>query len=305
MFLRGHGLNLFNNNNESRPLSGAAFSVSLMFVMGVCKNMSKKITEEVVDRICQMYSDGKSIKEIVLATGVSQPACAYKLKSRKIALRPTPRKYTLNETFFDVIDTEEKAYWLGFISADGCIKNTNSLEITLATKDVNHLEKLRQSLQSNAPIVLTTTTLSNMKSYNGYKLRIYSSRLIQDLSNKLVTKRKSLTLQPYSVRSDLQKDYWRGFIDGDGCIQLHNAKVVSLELMGTLQVVSAFREWANSISEITTKITKMRNVYIQRMGKRQTVYDLLSVLYRNCEFFLDRKKEKAESVLNLIGPAFL
>lgn len=31
------------------------------------------------------------------------------------------RKYSVNEIFFEVINTEEKAYWLGFIFADGCV----------------------------------------------------------------------------------------------------------------------------------------------------------------------------------------
>lgn len=31
------------------------------------------------------------------------------------------KKYTCDSTFFNVIDTEEKAYWLGFLMADGFI----------------------------------------------------------------------------------------------------------------------------------------------------------------------------------------
>ena len=31
------------------------------------------------------------------------------------------RKYNVNHDFFESINTEERAYWLGFISADGCI----------------------------------------------------------------------------------------------------------------------------------------------------------------------------------------
>ena len=30
-------------------------------------------------------------------------------------------KHNLNKDYFKNIDNEEKAYWLGFIAADGCI----------------------------------------------------------------------------------------------------------------------------------------------------------------------------------------
>lgn len=51
-------------------------------------------------------------------------------------------KYTYNESFFSVVDTEEKAYWLGFITADGGIrKNKRVLLLELSSKDRGHLEK--------------------------------------------------------------------------------------------------------------------------------------------------------------------
>ena len=62
------------------------------------------------------------------------------------------RKYVIDHHFFDVINTEEKAYWLGFITADGCVVSKNRLTINLAVADVAHLEKLNVSLSSDYPI---------------------------------------------------------------------------------------------------------------------------------------------------------
>ena len=49
-----------------------------------------------------------------------------------------------DNTVFDTIDTEEKAYWLGFMYADGYVQNNgNSVELSLKGSDVEHLEKFR------------------------------------------------------------------------------------------------------------------------------------------------------------------
>ena len=52
-------------------------------------------------------------------------------------------KYVYNKDYFEKINTSEKAYWLGFLYADGCITRfykgevlkSMSLEITLKDAD--------------------------------------------------------------------------------------------------------------------------------------------------------------------------
>ena len=54
------------------------------------------------------------------------------------------RKHTCNEHFFDTIDTQEKAYWLGFLFADGNVSNiSNTVSISLKGDDIAHLEKFK------------------------------------------------------------------------------------------------------------------------------------------------------------------
>lgn len=71
---------------------------------------------------------------------------------------PKPEnKIKMDETFFSVIETEEKAYWLGFIAADGCIRKNKSgsyeLSIHLAEKDIEHLAAFKSAIQSDHKIV--------------------------------------------------------------------------------------------------------------------------------------------------------
>ena len=69
------------------------------------------------------------------------------------------RKYTLNEHFFDDVDNEIKAYWLGFIAADGYVTDTprKTVSIQLALKDHNHLQNFLDAVQSNRIDLLEKT----------------------------------------------------------------------------------------------------------------------------------------------------
>lgn len=58
---------------------------------------------------------------------------------------------SFNHNFFEVIDTEEKAYWLGFIMADGCVSITHSPKVLLgvAEKDAEHIREFHYVLNSS------------------------------------------------------------------------------------------------------------------------------------------------------------
>lgn len=60
------------------------------------------------------------------------------------------KRYVYNKYFFEVIDTEEKAYWLGFIYADGYHNEKyHSIKITLKTSDYEHLLKFNKAIDGN------------------------------------------------------------------------------------------------------------------------------------------------------------
>ena len=85
---------------------------------------------------------------------------AIDLKINKLGLHKS--KYNYDHDFFEVIDSEEKAYWLGFFYADGCVsinKETNSGEccIKLYKGDYRHLQKFNKSLNGNIPVLFETS----------------------------------------------------------------------------------------------------------------------------------------------------
>lgn len=64
-----------------------------------------------------------------------------------------------NRHIFDIIDSQEKAYWLGFIIADGYLNvDRRMLRIKLGDKDKNHLEKFIKFLGGNIEDMLKSET---------------------------------------------------------------------------------------------------------------------------------------------------
>src|SRR5699024_9205607 len=131
------------------------------------------------------------------------------------------QKYKINHNFFDEIDTEEKAYWLGFLYADGCVREDRGcFRLGLQARDVRHLEKFRESLDSNHTIK-ETNKVTNEKIYYGNYIFIHSKKLVKNLVEKGCFENKSLTLKFPSydiVPKHLIYHFIRGYFDGDGSV---------------------------------------------------------------------------------------
>lgn len=132
-------------------------------------------------------------------------------------------KYTYNEDYFKKIDTAEKAYWLGFLYADGCITRfyrgeklkSMSLELSLKDEDCEHLIKFNNALKSNVPIQHRIIA----GKYKADRIVINSTKMCRDLIKLGCTPTKSLTLEfPNNdiVPSEFINDFIRGYFDGDG-----------------------------------------------------------------------------------------
>ena len=128
------------------------------------------------------------------------------------------RKYKLNDDFFEKIDCEEKAYFLGIIYSDGCLyekgKNSKTISIKQQEERKDIIYKFKKALNSthNINIFLHGSKLC-------YSLLIYSEKMFNDLVDKGLSPRKSLTINfPTFINKSLMPHFIRGLFDGDGCI---------------------------------------------------------------------------------------
>ena len=137
------------------------------------------------------------------------------------------KKYICNNSYFENIDTQEKAYWLGFIYADGYIgKNNNNgrFGISLSTEDIDHLYKFKESIESSHPI-------NKYRVSSGYKIGaeycriiICEEKLVNDLIKQGCVYNKTNILSPPNIDKKLRRHFIRGYMDGDGSIIIHKNK---------------------------------------------------------------------------------
>ena len=182
----------------------------------------KYVDESIKLRIIQDYQNCKSIRQIEQDYGVTRYSVAKYLEEQNIKTTKGNhhRKYIHQFDYFEIIDTEEKAYWLGFMFADGYIVDYSNrygedkFGITLHSDDIETLEKFRESIKSTNPI---TDVSSNGRSLR--RIIMSSQKTVDDLISHGCVKQKSLILKPpINVPDDLIQHFIRGFFDGDGSI---------------------------------------------------------------------------------------
>ena len=215
------------------------------------------------------------------------------------------RKYKYNENFFDVIDNEEKAYWLGFIYADGYITkrgNTFQLGISLSREDRNHLEKLIKSLNSNLIIHDYTQKTAYKPNTKYSRIIISNSHICEQLINKGCVRNKTNVLTFPStdiVPQNLINHFIRGYFDGDGCLtgskhQKRNVYVYQIKIVGTKEMLEGINNYLpiNKKLYLRKRRNNQKNNYTLEIGGKKQVELILDYLYNDATIYLDRKYKK-------------
>lgn len=246
--------------------------------------MKRKIDYE---KVKELALHGKRVKEIANELGIYYTTVSYILKSFNIKLP----KAQFDEHVFDNIDTEEKAYWLGFIYADGCISDNGSLEIGIIDRE--HLEKFKMFIKSKNPI-----RIKHYKEYISYNIMNKSKHLRDILISYGCTPRKSLTLKFPNMNifqnSSLVIPFIRGIFDGDGSVGIskqknYNRPYPRVSLLGTQDIVTKCLKYTG----IEHSVAKYKdNNYYETNFTHSKALKFLDTIYNNAHIYLDRKYNK-------------
>lgn len=215
-------------------------------------------------------------------------------------------KFSFNENFFEIIDTEEKAYWLGFLYADGYVSQTfrNYVSLTLSKKDELHLYKFKKSLNSNHNIKNNIIKKGKFFGKEYSIIHLTSKKFKKDLENKGCVNKKSLiTIFPkQSIPDNLINHFIRGYFDGDGSVFLSNEihhrtkkiePIIHCRMLGTKNFIEQCIIEMN-FPIITLKKYKNSNkevMYEFVIKRKKRCKELKDFLYKNATIYLDRKKE--------------
>lgn len=257
----------------------------------------RKLTDEQIQEICRLYPDGWTIQQLAKKYDVSNFGITYQLNKNSIKIRSHGKRilYQCNHNFFDVINSELKAYWLGFIAADGCLHKNKELGFRLAKRDVEHLVKFKASINSNHPIRLKWHDKSYSKGDYYALLNIYSSCFFDSLPKYNIVPAKTNILQwPTIDDSSLYRHFLRGYFDGDGSITVNNNIVLSF--IGT-------KSFTHSISTLINQELDLPIRTGRYKGKNKIAHEIayggvtsckaiLDFMYLDSSIWLDRKYTK-------------
>lgn len=129
----------------------------------------------------------------------------------------------VNADYFQEIDTEQKAYWLGFLYADGYVAEKAPWTVILASIDHAHVEELAKELEYTGTIKTT-----HGKGYDNKKpqarLVICRKKMCDDL-NQLGRNQETMTIP--NIPKPLVRHFIRGYFDGDGSIYYAKSTAVT------------------------------------------------------------------------------
>lgn len=215
-------------------------------------------------------------------------------------------KYIFNDMFFfEKIDTEEKAYFLGLIYADGSINNKlYTLQLNLIEEDKYLLDCLNNYIYKNRPLREINPRELNHKIQ--YQLTISSKKIYNDLNKLGIIQNKSIIgewMIDNSVPSKLMNHFIRGYFDGNGCIY-NNLKTKNklVTFTGTTLFIEKLREFlVKNISLRKGNISNRNSSSLYNstlvFGGNLQVERIKSYLYNNATIFMKRKKEKFNQIL--------
>lgn len=212
-----------------------------------------------------------------------------------------------NDNYFETINTENKAYLLGFIAADGyvCTKSGNkNLTISLSDKDVEILNFAKTEFEYDGKF---RKRYIGLNSY--LTLRIYGKQFVDNIIKYGFDNTKTYRFHLPTIPISLYKHFIRGYFDGDGCIYFskkkqYNAYKYSISIIGTESFCKEINQFVLetlkfSFKEILVPTLNNKNIITLKSENISDIKTFLHFIYDGCSFCLNRKYKKYKELLKI------
>lgn len=281
--------------------------------------MAKKriFTEEEKELMIKMYNDGETYDVIGSTLHTKGGTISNILKSLGYYKRPkntlknhdflsSTRKNQVNEDYFKDIDSENKAYWLGFLFADGYVRKNHDktgnekggyLELSLKIDDKYHVQNFLDDVGSTAPINERIIHL-NGKEYKAVRAFVSSIKFVNHLISHGCVEKKSLILtKPTGVPNELISHFVRGYFDGDGCVEFYPERYCyRFSILGTKEVLEFIAESSN-IKSFQIRRDKDKKCYELITNSKKDAEIFHNYIYEDKTIYLERKYQKSLSMM--------
>ena len=253
-----------------------------------------KLTKEQKDQVVKEYLEGISAAQISRNFQVSSQSIDSLLKRRGV---PKRRRRRVDEAYFESIDSEEKAYWLGFLFAEGSLDTKRyCLSLKLGKDEKEQVEKFQAAIKSEHPISQTSD------GREAWVIKIGSQRICNSLLAFGFGKGKTLNIRLPNIPENLKRHFIRGYFDGDGWFS-HTEKPSAI--LGfcscSEKILVDVQKWLNeqlSIESGCIVVRKRNHIPNQhdsfrlQYGGRNLVKLIGNLLYKDASVFIHRKKDR-------------
>ena len=207
----------------------------------------------------------------------------------KTAIIPIYQEKTLDIEYFKIIDSAEKAYWLGFLSGDA-YATPKSMTIGLSIVDVDHLQKLRLALNCNNNLDYVVYHDLFKTEARFYRLQINDAKFAKYF---LQYKDDKPILRIPRIKSEYIRHFIRGILDADGCISVSDCisksdKKIQLNFSGYKPLLEDIQQEISNSCNVYTKICKQGSIFQLHYAKSASL-KILEWLYKNATIYLTRK----------------
>lgn len=254
-------------------------------------------------------NEGLTTRMISNITNIPEKRLSEMIRFFNLTVKNRGVTHIINHNYFDEIDTGDKAYFLGFLVADGNLskevkKSGNfSKRITFCNsiQDKEIIEKLRDTICPSVGIKWVNKSTKIIKRKDQSSFKFTSEHMFDVLVSKYgIIERKTYdTSFKMPELGEFTRHFIRGFMDGDGSYNRNTLSFVFTSEIFMNQVARFFEK-----EGFTTRARKEKGKTIDYFHQyinvnNKNITKLYDILYKDASTFLERKRIKFEEKLKI------
>lgn len=270
------------------------FAANIQIRQGI--NSSFFLSNEELEKCVNLYNEGQSLKSICKERHHDLTTLSKLFKERNITIRDNSyyKSCEVNETYFDKIDSEEKAYFLGLLFADGYTNENNSkVQISLKIEDGYLVCALKNAIHCSNQIEYVP---SKDRRHLGFGISSPQMRLAftnEHMARVLASYgMKDKNYFPDCVPTELRHHFIRGVFDGDGCVWNGNRSPSE-----GLFYILAKQNFCETIKEIfehngcpNMQLTCRKNIWqVRKSSNKMCMFNAFACMYQGAKIYMHRK----------------